>query len=219
MTEPWEFGDAAEETPSFPWPPGEDDPVLTRFGETWRTATFDPGSFFRRLPREGGTGSAILYYVVIGVLVAGATLFWESLALYSGTGSGLANELGLQPTNPVVGFLLTPAILVGMLFVAAAATHMLLSLFDGVRHGFGTTIRVFAYAYSPGIFGVIPWVGGMVGSVWMVVLLIIGLREAHETEGWKTAVAVLVPLILLLGVMVVSVMVVMAAGAALLGTG
>ncbi len=219
MTEPWEYGDAAAETPSFPWPPGESDSIAARFGETWRSATFDPAAFFRRVPRDEGTGAAVLYYLVIGVLVAGAALFWESLALHSGTRGDLAAELGIQPMNPAVGFLLTPAILLGMLFVAAAVTHMLLSLFDGVRHGFGTTIRVFAYAYSPGLFGVVPWVGGLVGSIWMLVLLVIGLREAHEIDGWKAALAILLPLLLLAGLMVFSFLMLMAAGATLLGAG
>lgn len=219
MTEPWEYGDAAPETPSFPWPPGDNDSIVARFGETWRSATFDPAAFFRRVPRDNGTGAAVLYYLVIGVLVAGATLFWESLTFFSGPSGDLAAELGIQPMNPVVSFLLTPAVLLGMLFVSAAVTHMLLSLFDGVRHGFGTTVRTFAYAYSPGLFGVVPWIGGLVGSIWMLVLLIIGLREAHEVEGWKAAVAVLLPLFLLVGLMIFSFLVLMTAGAALLGTG
>jgi hypothetical protein len=220
MSEPWDFGDAAEHSDAaFPWPPGEGDPLLGRFGETWRSATFDPTSFFRRVPRQRGSGAAVLYYLVIVLLVACATLFWDSLAFFSGGRGELAAELGIQPVNPIVGFLLTPAVLLVMLFVAAAVTHMILSLFDGVQHGFGTTVRVFAYAYSPGLFGVVPWVGGLVGSIWMIVLLIIGLREAHETDGWKTAVAVLLPFFLLMGLMILAFMMVMAAGAALMGTG
>ncbi|NIP81513.1 MAG: hypothetical protein GWM90_20780, partial [Gemmatimonadetes bacterium] len=77
---------------------------------------------------------------------------------------GLAAELGVEVASPIVSFLLAPAILMGMLVVSAALVHMVLSLFDGTRHGFGTTIRVFCYAYSPAIFGVIPWIGGLVGT-------------------------------------------------------
>lgn len=215
MNEPWEFGEVAPPSPDFPWPPGEGDPVVARFGETWRSATFDPTAFFRRIPRSHGTGAAVLYYLVLGVLVAGVTLFWDSLALASGP-DGFAAELGLEPVNPVVGFFLTPGALLVALFVSAAASHMILSLFDGVRHGFGTTIRVFAYAYSPGLFGVVPWLGGLVGSIWMVVLLVIGLREAQEVDGWKAAVAVLLPLALLLALLAVAVMAAVFAGEALL---
>lgn len=221
MSEIWEYGDEATGggPAAFPWPPAETDPVLPAFGETWRSATFDPAAFFRRVPRDGGTGAAVLYFLVIVLLVAGATLFWESLSLFSGqlARDGLAAELGVRPVSPLVSFLFTPVLLLVMLWLGAAVTHMLLSLFDGGRHGFGTTIRVFAFAYSPALFGVIPWIGGLIGSLWMLVLLIIGLREAHEVDGWKAAVAVLLPFALLLGLLVLAFLLVMAAGAALLG--
>lgn len=221
MTDTWEYGDAApsEGTRDFPWPPADGVSPLTAFGETWKTATFEPARFFRRVPRDHGTGAAVAYYLVIALLVAGATLFWESLSLFAGQAGddGLASELGMDSVSPLVTFLLTPAMLLLMLAVSSAVTHMLLSLFDGVQHGFGTTVRVFSYAYSPGLFGVIPLVGGVVGSLWTVVLLIIGLREAHQTDGWKTALAVLLPFVLLIGLMVVAVLIVMASGTALLG--
>lgn len=221
MTEIWEYGDAADEERAerFPWPPGEEDPVLARFGETWRSATFDPARFFARVPRDGGTGAALLYYLALGVLVAGATLFWDALSLYTGTlsQSGLAAQMGLEAVSPVVRFLFAPVALLVTLFVGAAITHMILSLFDGTPHGFGTTIRVFAYAYSPGLFGVVPLIGGIVGSLWMLALLIIGLREAQDTAGWKAAVAVLLPFVLLVALFIVALLTLAAAGAAIMG--
>ncbi|MFW5951159.1 MAG: YIP1 family protein [Gemmatimonadota bacterium] len=220
MSETWQYGTVAEgDEGSFPWPPAEDDSPLAAFGETWRSATFDPAAFFRRVPRDGGTGAAVVYYLVIVVLVAGASLVWNSLSLVTG---GQLDELGLgtgAALSPLVTFLLTPGILLALLFVGAAITHMILSLFDGASNGFGTTIRVFAYAYSPGIFGVVPFIGGLIGSVWMVVLLVVGLKEAHETDGWKTAVAVLLPFALLLGLLVLSFLMMIAAGAAIMGAG
>lgn len=221
MSEMWEYGEAAGEASpdgGFPWPPSDERPALASFGVTWQAATFDPGSFFRRVPRDGGTGAALLYYLVLVLIVAGASLFWDSLALFTGgfEDSVMAAEMGLDAVSPVVTFLLTPAILLGLLVVSAAITHGLLSLFDGTRHGFGTTLRVFSYAYSPGLFGIIPFVGGVLGAIWMLVLLMVGLREAHETDGWKTAVAVLLPFALLVGFMVLALLMVFAAGAALL---
>lgn len=222
MSDTWEYGATEPETETtvaFPWPPPEDGSITTAFGETWKKATFDPASFFSRVPRTHGTGAAVLYYLVIVLIVAGAALFWDSLALFGGGLEETALAGGMDPgsISPIVGFLFTPVILLVMLVVSAGITHALLALFDGARHGFGTTVRVFCYAYSPGVFGVIPLFGGLVGSVWMVVLLIIGLRHAHETEGWKTAVAVLLPVALLVGFMVLALMMVMATGAALLG--
>ncbi|NIP82199.1 MAG: hypothetical protein GWM90_24450, partial [Gemmatimonadetes bacterium] len=61
MTESWEFDTEQARTPDrFPWPPSEEGPILTAFAATWKGATFDPGGFFSRTPREGGTGAALL---------------------------------------------------------------------------------------------------------------------------------------------------------------
>lgn len=222
MSDSWEYGDAAEPAAgdaTFPWPPPEEGPVLASFGETWKGATLEPSSFFSRIPRERGTGAALLYYLIIVLLVAGATLFWESFSLFTGgfDDGGMASELGVEAINPLTSFLMTPAILLGMLFVAAGITHGLLRIFAAGRHGFSTTLRVFCYAYSPGLFGIVPLLGGLIGSVWMVVLLIIGLREAHATDGWKPAVAVLLPFALLMGLMILALMMLLATGAGIMG--
>lgn len=224
MTESWEYGEAAARedrsapgVTRLPWPPLEGDSALTSFGETWRSATFDPSTFFARIPRNGGTGAALVYYLVLVLLVAGAGLFWESLALFGGLDqTALGAELGMDAVSPLVGFLLTPFFLLVMLFVSAGVTHGLLALFSGAHHGFGTTLRTFSYAYSPGLFGAVPILGSFVGSIWMVVLLVIGLREAQETDGWKAAVAVLLPVALLLVFMVLVFMLALATAASLL---
>ncbi|HUE77090.1 MAG TPA: hypothetical protein VMM83_04045, partial [Longimicrobiales bacterium] len=82
MTETWSYGEAAEPR-GFPWPPREGDGVLAAFGETWKAATFDPGSFFRRMPARDSAGPAILYYLVIGILAAGVGLFWDATGLFT----------------------------------------------------------------------------------------------------------------------------------------
>jgi hypothetical protein len=217
MSETWEYGEAAP-TDTFPWPPPEDGAVLAAFGQTWKSATFDPGTFFRLVPRDRGTGAAVLFYLALGILVAGATLFWNTMAWFTdGTdGTGLASQLGMDALNPVVSFLLAPLILIFSLFLSAGVVHLLLKLFDGAQHGFGTTLRVLCYAYSPMIFGIIPVLGSIVGGVWMLVLLIIGLREAHEADGWKAVLAVLLPFVLAMGFLLFLIFVVLATGAALL---
>lgn len=220
MNETWEYGDGGEtpDHPGFPWPPAANQPVLPAFGETWRRASFSPATLFDRIPRSGGTGAAIIFYLALVVLVAGAGLFWDSLSLFTGRlqEDSWEAQLGMDAVSPLVTFLLAPAILLAFLWIGAGASHLLLLVLGGARHGFGTTLRVFCYAYSPGIFGIIPLIGGLIGSVWMLVVLIVGLREAHETAGWKPAVAVLLPFFLLFGLMLVVFLMFIATGAALL---
>jgi hypothetical protein len=202
MTESWEFGEETPQEPTspepgFPWPPEEDEPILAAVGATWKGATIDPGRFFSRTPRDRGTGPALLYYLALGILLAGATLFWDSMGFMANAAGSesLAGEFGYGAVSPLVRFLLSPVILLVALYLSAGVVHLLLLMFGGAKHGFGTTVRVFCYAYSPALFGIVPLVGPLVGGVWSVVISIIGLREAHQAATWKPVVAVLVPLV------------------------
>jgi hypothetical protein len=213
MSEAWRY-DEVESSPSFPWPPAEGGSVPGGFGETWKSASLGPVAFFRQIPRDGGTGAAVLYYLVVGILVAGATLFWEAL----GTGARFGDEVVADGAGvrPAVTFLLSPIILILALGLAAGVTHLVLLLLRGAGHGMDTTVRVFCYAYSPMILGIVPVVGTIAGTLWMIVIAIVGLREAHGTETWKPAVAILFPFLLLMGLAAFALMTVLA-GAALLG--
>ncbi len=195
-----------ERREAFPWPPGDGLGVVSAFAETWRDATFRPASFFGRLPATDGVGPALVYYLVIGVMVAGIQLFWNVVLQAAGLRQPLpwpADLGGVGPWMDVISFLLSPLILLFLLLASAGVTHLLLLLFGGSRGGFRRTLQVFAYAYSPQTFAVVPWIGPVVGSIWMVVIAVVGLREGHGTDGWRAALAVLLPVAAGLGFFVV----------------
>jgi hypothetical protein len=193
-------GDIQEErTSTFPWPPGDSDTVVDAWARTWQGASLTPRSFFSLMPREGSLGAAVLYYLSIGIAVAGAQLFWSMAG--GADDMPMATTVGatdaIAPWSPLIEFLTAPVILLLSLFIAAGATHLLLKVLGGTQRGdgsYGTTARVFAYAYSPNILGIIPVIGVVAGFVWMVVVAIVGVREAHRTTTGRASAAVLVPL-------------------------
>jgi len=76
--------------------------------------------------------------------------------------------------------------------------HLFLALFGGANQGLTITLRVVAYAQAPTILAVVPILGSCVGSIWVLVLHIIGLAAAHRTEVWRAVLAVFAPLLLCL---------------------
>jgi hypothetical protein len=215
MTETWRY-DEVETPTGFPWPPAEGDSALGSLGVTWKSATFEPTRFFGALPRDSGTGAAIVYYLIIGLLVAGASLFWDMAGDVLGTGRDVVIADGPE-ISPVVGFLLSPLLLLIGLVLSAGLTHMILILVRGATGGFDTTLRVFAYAYSPMLFGVVPVVGAVAGAIWMLGVAMLGLAAAHAADRWKAVVAVGLPFLLLLGVVAMVLLAMAAAGTAVLG--
>ena len=96
----------------------------------------------------------------------------------------------------VLGLVITPLVALIVLFVWAALVHLALTLLGGANRGFAATLRVMCYAQTTQLAVVLPGVGGLIAFVWRLILEIVGLSQAHKTEGWKAALAVVLPLLL-----------------------
>jgi hypothetical protein len=83
-----------------------------------------------------------------------------------------------------------------LFFLRTLVSHLLLLLFGGARKGLVMTLRAMAYAQAPGLFAVVPCCGVFIWWFWSLVLEILGLAEAHETDTWRPALAVLLPTLL-----------------------
>ncbi len=214
MTEPipsstLEMGYEPEPQETLPWPPRGGTSAVGAFLRTWVESVFRPGAFFSRIPESGGTDAALLYYGIIGMAGAVVELIWH---LFFAFAIGVfayvtriyeALGLAIDAFSPIIGFLFAPAILAITLAFAFVVIHVGLWIFGGARRGAGTTLRVLCYAYGPRIFGIIPIFGGLVGTIWMFVLAIVGLSKAHRTDGWRAAIAVLLPIavVITMGIM------------------
>lgn len=198
--------------PTFPWPPAEDGSITEAVARTWVDSTFHPTKFFRGTPRAGKIGSALLYFLPLGVLVSGIDLFWGLILgpMDLGDSGALARFVARDQTTPLQDFLLSPVVLLLGLLVSSALTHLFLKLLGGAHHGLGTTVRVFCFAYSPALLAVIPRVGTLVGAVWIAVLGIIGLREAQETTTVRATAAVFFPVLLVVGFLALAVFLIVA---------
>lgn len=186
----------------FPWPPAGGDSVFDAWGRTWSGSALAPRRFFAALPPVGSLGAAVLYYLSIGIPVAGVQLFWTMLR------GGAADEAAVTATlgqwAPLLDFLFSPVYLLISLFLSAGVVHLLLKLFGGAGGDYRMTTRVFAYAYSPQILGIVPVLGSIAGFVWMVVIAIIGVRAAHRTTTGRAAAAILIPLFIALAFMAIA---------------
>jgi hypothetical protein len=117
---------------------------------------------------------------------------------------GLATQQGGEALVFVaiqVGFLVLQGVAgvaigatVGLL-IGGGITHLCLMIVGGARQPYETTVRVIGYAQgSTGWMQVIPFVGPLVGGVWLLIMEVIGLSRAHEIPIGKAVLAVLLPI-------------------------
>lgn len=140
-------------------------------------------------------------FVLVGAVVSQVwnIVLWESLMgmvrdlLPPQLQSMLQRPSALQIA---LGLIVSPLLSLIILFVWSGVVHLVLTLLGGGSAGFAATLRTVCYARTADVATVVPLAGGLVAFVWRRVLEIIGLSEAHRTDGWKAALAVLVPIML-----------------------
>lgn len=175
-------------------------PFSTRFIETIKLAFINPKSLFSGMQADN-IGAPILYAVLIGtiggVIAAGWQLMFGSLA-------SMAERVGLEEFFLQTGFIfifmvLSPLFALVGLFIHAGLYHLMLLLVGDGERGFSITLRSVAYGLTPGLLGIIPFCGSIVGGIWSMVLTILGVMYGHLTDGWRAVLAYFLPMILCCG--------------------
>ena len=160
--------------------------------ETWRRSVLEPGAFFAGGPFDRAAVRPILYYLLISVLAALLSLTWGALLPTAQPGfvETLAEIMNVAlpdaadavgPAGRLADFFLTPFLAVLSLVITSLLLHLFVLLLVPGRRSLTATVRTVCYACGPGVFAIIPFVGGLVAWIWGAVLTVIGLREAHRT--------------------------------------
>jgi hypothetical protein len=175
--------------------------------ETTKQVLAQPAAFFRSMPVTGGLGGPLLYAVIVGYIGLFVStiynLVFRSVLMSSlsrmGGGSDVERIASYMQggVGLVMNLILGPVFIVVVVFVSAGIFHLVLLALGGAARGFEATFRVAAYSQAASIFNIVPGCGGLVHIVYTLVLLVIGLSEAHGISRGKSAAAVLVPFVLI----------------------
>jgi hypothetical protein len=192
--------DASEGLRLPPWERRERFGFLNALYLTVKDVLVAPGHFFHQMPSRVGLLQPLLFAVVIGAIATFFGWMWSlagsSLQLMVAEDMGEVGEVLQGPWWSFVLFLFSPVIVAVGILVKAALIHLLLMLLGGNKLGFEATFRVAAYAEATSILGLLPFCGSVLGTVWGLVVVIVGLYSIHETDPWRAIVAVLLPMML-----------------------
>ncbi len=187
-----------------PWERRERFGFLNGLYLTVKDVLLTPGQFFHRMPSRVGLLQPLFFAVVLGLIASFFGWLWSlagsSLQLMVAEDMGEIGEILQGPWWSFVLFLFSPVVVAIGILVKAALIHLLLMLLGGNKLGFEATFRVAAYGEATSILGLIPFCGNVLGMVWGLVVLIIGLYSIHETDPWRAVLAVLAPMLFCLSV-------------------
>jgi len=193
---------ASEEPPrpGLPWESETTGRSPAAGAATVRMVLFQPGEAFRAMRLDGGLADPLLFLLLFGTVGSAFGVLWQSFmrnwtAQLGGTDFAdfaFANSYGL------LTLIMAPLFVLLFGCIVAAVYHLALLIFGGAPRGFDVTLRVVCYASgSTYMLMILPICGGLLATIWVLPLSIVGLREAQGVPGGRAAAAVLVPMLLL----------------------
>ncbi len=180
--------------------------------DTWKLAALQPAEFFRAV-RISDTGSAILF----GVVTITISSWFQTLygALMGAATRGMLDQMlrqmpraeelqgawvmrwvsGGSALGVVAQLIAAPFLALAAVLVMAAIFHVLLLALKGANRGFDATLTVVGYASAAHIIGAapVPGLANLVGFVWYLAAVAIGLAGAQRITSGKAWTATLLP--------------------------
>lgn len=165
--------------------------------DSFKGVLFSPENIFSTMSHDRGIKEPLAFGLLLGSLGAMFGFFWDFLMLGGSIMSGwpdLSGQLNLNFIFLIV-IILTPLFVLIGLFVVSGILHLSLLIVGGGGNGFEGTFRVVAFSQSTKLLELVPFIGGLVGWFWHVVVQVIGIREMHETSCLKTIIAMMLPIV------------------------
>ncbi len=188
-----------------PWESGEG--FIRAFFQTVRNSLFSPTKFFKKISFGEGYWAPLIYGLIAGIIGNGFTIFWFWLFMAQFIPMDrLPFQYSLSILQIIIPLPFQQAIAI---FIGSAIIHLSLIIVRGNNNGYKTTFRAVSYSYSGYLFGIIPFIGLLIGNIYVFILTIIGVREGHEISTGKAILAVLLPAIVIFGLVFIAILVVM----------
>lgn len=173
---------------------------------TWQQSLFMPLRFFRCLRVTADYRSPLLYGLFWALMGLAGGVAWRIMLLIYPTisaflaGKPLELSLQLSPKHIVIaGLALLSPLFVFVMLLGACVIYHIFVLASTRRHaGFRGTLRVICYSTGTNIFYFVPLLGVLVGGIWQLVLVTVGLKEVHGVSFTMAVTMALVPYTLLL---------------------
>jgi len=185
---------------SVPWEELEQNGFFAGFFDTIKMVCLSPKEFFKSMSTRGGYTRPLIFYLLISEFYTAFRMIWSM------AGVGIMNHsqkmdvlnLGLHGIASLLWLLLYPVLLTILLFIAAGINHLCLLLVKDGTRGFKGTFKVLCYSSAPMIMSVFPILGPIIGIIWSSICNFLGYKFVHKTSGIKVAIAMLIPVLIIL---------------------
>jgi hypothetical protein len=202
FTRGWKVGKQQGRIPS-PWERRAEIGLREGVLQTAKQVAFSPSAFFRNTVTEGGLREPLAFGILFGSIGLMLELFWQFVAGEESLSSIQLDFMGDYGSSLVflAATILCPLAAALMICVTSLVLHLLLTVVGGGKKGFEATFRAVCYSQATQFWALIPYVGGLVATLWLLVVLLMGIREIHEASYTRVFMAFLIPAVLVVAVL------------------
>jgi len=161
---------------------------MNQFIEKAKLVLTKPSKFFEGVKKEEGVQPAFTYFAVISLvnLVLGTAASYLFLRSLLGTSVSLPTLI----VSYVISLLFA--------FVVAGILHVWIKLFRG-KGNYAKTFQLYVYSDTPKmLIGWIPFIGSLIGSVYGLILLIIGGEILHGFSRRRSIFVFVIPAVIVI---------------------
>lgn len=187
----------------LPWEHRQELGFLKAYFDTVSMVLLKPGEAFALMKAEGDMMGPMLFALIggcAGIIVSVLLqLALHSIGFMADRQSAMFG-MGVVGIWSLAYIILSPVIVIVFAFIISGILHLCLMIVGGAKKSFETTFRVVCFSSgSTYLLSMVPFCGGMIAGIWNIVVEIIGLARAHETDTGKAVMAVLLPIIVCCG--------------------
>lgn len=196
-----------------PWDKESKGQWFNAFYLTVKQSIVDPVVFFRAVAGGRGIIRPLVYGIIISLVVfifaAAYQMGFQFLEIAPELAGEIKNAIfpSLIISGPFavlffgfMGIVFIPVLVSIGLLIQSALLHLGLLIAGGAKKSFADTFRTACYSLGPNVFQIVPFIGGMISGIWVIVLNVIGLKVVHETTYPRSAFAVFLPLVFCCGI-------------------
>jgi hypothetical protein len=186
----------------LPWEHRQELGLVKAFFDTVILLLTKPAEAFGMMKTEGGLMDPLFFALIggcAGMVVAFLfQLLFQSVGFMANRDSAIFG-MGMGMWM-FFGFIAMPVMFVCWLFVWSGVLHLCLMLVGGAKRPFETTFRVVCFSSgSAYLIAIVPVCGRVVAPIYNIVLQCMGVARAHEIDTGKAVMAVLLPVIVCCG--------------------
>lgn len=189
-------------TDDVPWEHPERYGIFGSLLYTLSRVMFRGKDFFSTIHSQVSSLRPASFYALIGLFQAVVAYFFSpnvvdfiKTADLDPQKQALIENLISNQSLPMV-LISTPFIMILQLLIYTAFIYLAIRITNPEKADFPLTLRVIAYASAPMILSIVPYAGGIIGLVWFIYNIFIGIKYAMRLS-WQRTFLALAPIFLL----------------------